>query len=349
MNQVTHTPDSTRTLMFREAAEAARVVQDQLDHNADAARRIGRLLRERDPAFMLTVARGSSDHAATYAKYLVETRAGVFTASAAPSVNSIYKAPMRFDGSACIVISQSGASPDLLAVAEAASAAGAPVIAIVNVEDSPLAELADEVLPIRAGPEKSVAATKSFIGSLSAAVQLVAEWRDDASLREALSQAPALLAQAWECDWSAAIEPIKATRSLFTLGRGIGLGIAQESALKFKEVCGLHAEAYSSAEVLHGPVTIARDDFPMLVMAQDDDTLPGLRDLVGDLSGRGLHLLAAGVSGANVTELPTPSAHPVIEPMLRIQSFYRLANQLSLALGQDPDNPPFLRKVTATV
>lgn len=342
-------PDPTGTLMFREAAEASRVVRDQIERNGDAARRIGRLLRDRDPAFMLTVARGSSDHAATFAKYLVETHTGVFTASAAPSVNSVYRAPMHFEGSACLVISQSGASPDLLAVAEAARAAGAPVIAIVNVEDSPLATLADEVLPILAGPERSVAATKSFIGSLSAVVQLVAEWRDDEALRGALADAPRLLARAWDCDWSAAIEPIRATRSLFTLGRGIGLGIAQESALKFKEVCGLHAEAYSSAEVLHGPVTIARDDFPMLVLAQDDATLPGLRNLVGQLSGRGLRLLAAGVGGEDVTALPTPSAHPVIEPMLRIQSFYRLANQLSLALGQDPDNPPFLRKVTATV
>ncbi|WP_224784765.1 SIS domain-containing protein [Marinihelvus fidelis] len=340
-------PESTA--MFREAAEAARVVSDQIEHNRDIARDIGRLLRERDPAFMLTVARGSSDHAATYGKYLVETRSGLFTASAAPSVNSIYKAPMQFERGACIVISQSGASPDLLAVAEAARRGGAPVIALVNVESSPLAEMADAVLPLRAGPENSVAATKSFIGSLSALVQLTAEWQDDQDLRDALATAPEHLAAAWDCDWSAALEPIMATRSLFTLGRGIGLGIAQEAALKFKEVCGLHAEAYSSAEVLHGPVTIARDAFPMLVMAQDDATAPGVRDLVAELSGRDLTLMTAGVTAPGAIELPTPSAHPVIEPLLRIQSFYRLANQLSLALGQDPDNPPFLRKVTATV
>lgn len=335
--------------MFREAGQAAAVVSRQLDGNATAAERIGRRLRDLDPAFLLTAARGSSDHAATYLKYLVETHTGVFTASAAPSVHSLYAAPMRFERTALLVISQSGASPDLLAVAKAARAGGAPVIALVNVEDSPLAELADEVLPLLAGSEKSVAATKSFIGSLSAALQLTAAWREDSALAEALRQAPEKLEEAWSCDWTPALAPIMRARNLFTLGRGLGLGIAQEAALKFKEVCGLHAEAYSSAEVLHGPVTIARDAFPALVLAQDDATRPGLESLVTDLADRGLDMICAGVSHPAATVLPTPTAHPAIEPLLRIQSFYRMANNLSLALGQNPDRPPYLSKVTTTV
>ncbi len=343
------TAADTPTLMFREAAEAAQVVQDQLDHNAAQAERIGRLLRERDPSFVLTVARGSSDHAATFARYLVETRTGTLTGSVAPSVHSVYHAPVRFDGGVCLVISQSGASPDLLAVARAARAAGAPVIALVNVAQSPLAELADEVLPLRAGPERSVAATKSFIGSLSAIVQLTAAWRQDEALSGALAAAPEGLQQAWDCDWSPALTPIMRARSLFTLGRGIGLGIAQEAALKFKEVCGLHAEAYSSAEVLHGPVTIAREAFPSLVLAQNDATLEGLSSLVDELLARDLQVITAGLDRPGALVLPTPSAHPVIEPLLRIQGFYRMANDLALALGQDPDHPPFLNKVTATV
>jgi len=346
---VERSDSESRTLMHLEAEQASRVIQAQLDDNKEPVKRIGRLLRGHDPAFMLTVARGSSDHAATYTKYLAETRTGLFTASAAPSVNSIYRAGMDFRRAACIVISQSGASPDLLAVAEAARKGGAPVIALVNVEDSPLAELASEVLPLRAGEENSVAATKSFIGSLSAAVQLVASWRGDKELEEALAAAPEQLAQAWECDWSSAIAPIKQARSLFTLGRGIGLGVAQEAALKFKEVCALHAEAYSSAEVLHGPVTIARRAFPTLVMAQNDATRPGMEALVDELTDRGLDVICAGLNHSRARNLPSPKAHPVIEPLLRIQSFYRMANRLSLELGQDPDHPPFLRKVTATV
>ncbi|MEM1412244.1 MAG: SIS domain-containing protein [Pseudomonadota bacterium] len=335
--------------MFREAAEAADVVQRQLDRNSRTVRDIGALLRVHNPDFLITVARGSSDHAATFIKYLVETQTGRFTASAAPSVSSLYAAPMRFERSACLVVSQSGASPDLLAVARAARAGGAPVIALVNEEDSPLAKLADEVLPLHAGPERSVAATKSFIGSLAAGLHLTAAWRGDDALMDALANAPDALAKAWSCDWSAALDPIMKARSLFTLGRGLGLGIAQEAALKLKEVCALHAEAYSSAEVLHGPVTIARDAFPTLVLAQSDATQPGIEALSASLVDRGLEVICAGVGPNGALLLPTPAADPVIEPLLRIQSFYRMANQLSLSLGQDPDNPPFLRKVTATL
>ena len=344
-----HRLEETSTRMFQEAAEAAEVVARQLDRNSRAIRKIGELLENRNPAFLLTVARGSSDHAATYLKYLAETRTGVFTASAAPSVNSIYRSGMRFEHCACIVISQSGASPDLLAVADQARAGGAPVIAIVNVENSPLAERADVVLPLQAGSEQSVAATKSFIGSLAATAHLVAAWSRDAELQRGLAEAPERLAKAWSCDWTPAIEPIRRARSLFTLGRGLGLGVAQEAALKFKEVCALHAEAYSSAEVMHGPVTIARKPFPTLVLAQGDATREGIEQLVDSLVARDLDVICAGVDRPGTIVLPSPAAHPAIEPLLRIQSFYRLANRLSLDLGQDPDNPPFLRKVTATV
>ena len=343
-----HRPaDSTR--MFSEAAEASHVVQRQVDRNAATAARIGQKLREMGPRHIVTVARGSSDHAACYIRYLIETRSGVVTASAGPSVYSVYETPMKLKDSVFLVISQSGASPDLLAVAEAARRGGAYVVALVNVADSPLSGLADEVLELHAGPETSVAATKSFIASLSAAVQMVAAWQGVDDLDTALGQAPESLRQAWVCDWSAAIEPISRSRNLYVLGRGLGLGIAYEAALKFKEVCGLHAEAFSSAEVLHGPVTIAQEAFPVLVMAQSDQTYPGVCQLVENLAERGVHLMTAGLQHAGAINLPAVSGHPVIEPLLRIQSYYRMANALSLHLGLDPDSPPFLQKVTATL
>jgi glucosamine--fructose-6-phosphate aminotransferase (isomerizing) len=343
-------PDSpVVSMMKKEAAEAADVVQAQLDQSATAVARIGRKLREIEPRLIVTCARGSSDHAATFGKYLLENHTGLFTASAAPSIHSVYERDMAFDGTLCLFISQSGASPDLLAAAEAAKKGGAFVVALVNVEDSPLASLAHEVLPLRAGDEISVAATKSFIASLSALAHLATGWRDDAGLAAALQEAPALLRQAWECDWSAALEPIARCRSMYVLARGIGLGIAQESALKFKEVCGLHAEAFSAAEVLHGPIAIAGDDFPMLVYAQNDKTRPGIDALLETLAARGVKLITAGATQDGAINLPTPASHPAIEPMLRIQSFYRMANDLSLALGLNPDTPPNLKKVTATV
>jgi glucosamine--fructose-6-phosphate aminotransferase (isomerizing) len=222
-------------------------------------------------------------------------------------------------------------------------------VGLVKVSYSPLASLADEVIELRAGPETSVAATKSFITSLTAVVQMLSHWINDENLADALAQAPRLLQQAWDCDWSPAIETIAGTRDLFVLGRGLGLGIAYEAALKLKEVCGLHAEAFSSAEVLHGPVTIARGDFPVLVLAQNDACFPGISDLVENLAQRDVKLITAGIQHDRAINLPCPEGHPVIEPILRIQSFYRMANALSVRLGLNPDSPPYLNKVTSTL
>lgn len=337
------------TMMKKEAAEAADVVQAQLDSNRAVIQRIGTRLRDVSPRTIITCARGSSDHAATYGKYLLENLTGVFTASAAPSIHSVYERNMKFGDTVSLFISQSGASPDLLAVADGARRGGSYVIALLNVEDSPLASIAHEVVPLRAGHEASVAATKSFIASLSALVHLASEWSHNEELSSAHLDAPQMLRDAWESDWSAALEPIANCRSLFVLARGIGLGVAQESALKFKEVCGLHAEAFSAAEVLHGPIAIADDNFPILVYAQSDKTLPGVEALLRTLASRGTTLVTAGITNESAINLPTPSSHPVIEPMLRVQSFYRMANDLSMELGLNPDTPPYLNKITATV
>lgn len=335
--------------MFSEAAEAATAVQRQLARNAAAAARIGRRLRELKPRFITTVARGSSDHAACYAKYLLETQTGLVTSSSGPSVVSVYHAELRLENSLCLVISQSGASPDLLAMAQAATRYGAFVVALVNVADSPLASLAHEVIELRAGPETSVAATKSFIASLTAVIQILSHWLNDDEIADALEQAPVLLQEAWGCDWSAGVEAIASYQDLYVLGRGLGLGIAFEAALKLKEVCGLHAEAFSSAEVLHGPVAIARGDFPVLVMAQNDACLPGISDLVDKLAQREVKLITAGIRHDRAVNLPSTKGHPVIEPILRIQSFYRMVNALSVRLGLNPDSPPYLNKVTSTL
>lgn len=341
--------DPSTTRMFSEAAEAAGAVQRQLAQNGEAAARIGRRLRALKPRFITTVARGSSDHAACYAKYLLETRTGLVTSSSGPSVVSVYHSTLQLENSLCLLISQSGASPDLSAMAEAARKAGAFVVAVVNVADSPLAALANEVIEIRAGPETSVAATKSFIASLTALLQILSHWLDDDGIADALEQAPVQLQQAWACDWSPAVEVIEGYQGLFVLGRGLGLGIAYEAALKFKEVCGLHAEAFSSAEVLHGPVTIARGDFPVLILAQNDACLPGMSDLVDKLVQREVRVITAGIRHDRALNLPAVEGHPVIEPILRIQSFYRMANALSVRLGLDPDRPRYLNKVTATL
>jgi glucosamine--fructose-6-phosphate aminotransferase (isomerizing) len=248
-----------------------------------------------------------------------------------------------------IAISQSGASPDLLATVSRARDSGARIVALVNAESSPLARLADDLIPLGAGAELSVAATKSYIASLAAIVQLVASWSRDAELAAALEDAPRQLARAFALDWSAAVTRLTAAHNLYVIGRGLGLGIAQEAALKFKETCGLHAEALSAAELRHGPMALVRAHFPLLVFTQNDESRAGVAQLAGELAAHGADVMVAGTQVAQATVLPTEAAHPAIEPLLFVQSFYRMVNALSLARGRDPDRPPNLSKVTETL
>jgi glucosamine--fructose-6-phosphate aminotransferase (isomerizing) len=335
--------------MYREAAAAPDAVREQLLANAARIERLAARLRANPPRAIVTCARGSSDHAATFARYLIETRLGLLTSSAAPSVSSVYDARPNLAGTVMLAISQSGASPDLLATVSTARAAGARVVALVNAESSPLAQLADDVIPLGAGSERSIAATKSYITSLSAIVHLVASWSRDAPLAAALQQAPELLARAWQLDWSAAVAHLAPAHNLYVVGRGLGLAIAQEAALKLKETCALHAEAVSAAELRHGPMALVGAGFPLLIFTQNDASRAGVTQLAGELAARGADVLLAGTAAAGATVLPTQEAHPVIEPLLFAQSFYRLANALSLARGADPDRPPHLNKVTETV
>ena len=208
------------------------------------------------------------------------------TSSAAPSISSVYASKADLEGVLFIAISQSGASPDLLAAAGAARDAGALVIALVNAEDSPLARTAHHAIPLRAGVETSVAATKSYIASLAAIVDLVASWTQDRELHLALEQAPDQLVLAWQLDWGAATEHLRSASSLFVIGRGLGLGIAQEAALKLKETCGLHAEAFSAAELRHGPMALVRAGFPIFAFLQNDETREGVEALAQRVESR---------------------------------------------------------------
>ncbi|MCR6660381.1 MAG: SIS domain-containing protein [Asticcacaulis sp.] len=346
-----HAPlDAEKTLMFSEAAEGGAAVQRFLSHNKAALARLGAHLKANPPRSVTTVARGSSDHAATYGKYLIETYLGVPTSTAAMSVSSIYAAPVVAEDSLCIAISQSGRSPDLLATVEAHRKAGAYIVALVNDETSPLAALADTLLPLCAGPEKSVAATKSYIVSLGGLAAIVAAWSGDESLTDGLHDLPSQLSAAWSLDWSPALPVLQSARNLFVIGRGYGFAVAQEAALKLKETCALHAEAFSSAEVKHGPMAIINDGFPIIGFATSDVAGDGVREAAQEFATRGASVLLANVETVSgTTPLPALASHPALEPILQIQSFYRLANSLSVARGLDPDSPPHLNKVTKTV
>jgi glucosamine--fructose-6-phosphate aminotransferase (isomerizing) len=334
--------------MAREAKEAPERVQAQWDTDSQRLSDIAATLRTFHPRAVLTCARGSSDHAATYARYLIETRLGLLTSSASPSVSSVYGVKQELDGCLFLVISQSGRSPDLLAAASAAKDSGALVMAMVNVEDSPLAAAADHVIPLRAGPETSIAATKSYICALAASLHLVARWSENEVLLTHFKNLPAQLRQAWQLDWRPMVELLTAATNLFVLGRGLGLAVAQEAALKFKETCGLHAEAFSGAEVRHGPMALMHRSLPTLMFSQDDETRAGMEVLARDLSASGAKILMAGGEVPGVPQLPTMPADAAVAPILFIQSFYRWAAELALARGFDPDHPPHLKKVTET-
>ncbi len=342
-------PTDHQTLMARETREAPATVARLLQRNRRACEQLSERLRQRPPQLVVTCARGSSDHAATFAKYLIETRLGLTTASAAPSVSSVYGRRQLLSEALFLAISQSGQSPDLVAHAQAARESGALVVALVNQTASPLAATSHVCLPLHAGPERSVAATKSYVAALAALLQLVAHWAEEPGLRDALPRLPDQLEASQALDWSAAREPLAGARDLLVVGRGLGFGIAQEAALKFKETARIHAEAFSAAEIMHGPLALIRAGYPVLVFSQEDQTRAGVRELVATLRDKGARVFVAAAGEPAPGRLPVLAGlHPACAPLAMVQSFYGLVNAVALARGLDPDLPPHLRKVTET-
>lgn len=339
------------SLMFQEAAEAATAIRKAKGAWRGPMEEVAKALVTRAPSFLATVARGSSDNAATFAKYLVETRVGVPTFSQAPSIASLFDATSpRMRNGALIAISQSGRSEDLLKTFSAAKKAGALAIAMVNDEASPLAAMADHLLPLLAGPELSVAATKSFIASLGSILALVAAWTQAADLDEAVSELPAALTRAWNQDWSHALPHLSETSGLYVLGRGLTFSVAQEMALKFKETCGIHAEAFSAAEVSHGPSTLIGRMFPVFFVPPSGIATSGMREQIAEFQNRGALTIVVGDGFGGDIILPIEKNLPAeLLPIVAIQSFYRLVDTVAVARGRDPDNPPFLKKITHTL
>ena len=258
------------SLMRREIDEIPDAVERLLSLGSRDIAAVARELANRNPSCLVTVARGSSDHICTYLKYACELTMVVPVASSGPSVASIYDAPLRLNGCASLSVSQSGQSPDIVEMSRSAGAHGALSIALTNAPNSPLSEASLHTLNIHAGPEHSVAATKTFVSSAVAGLLLIAEWRGDSALRAAIRNLPAVLERAIAIDWGEVEHALTGASSLFTLGRGPAWAISNEAALKFKETCRLHAESYSSAEVLHGPVSIVGSGFPVLCFAAAD-------------------------------------------------------------------------------
>jgi glucosamine--fructose-6-phosphate aminotransferase (isomerizing) len=291
--------------------------------------------------------RGSSGHAGVHLRYLIETRLGLPVSMTAPSVITALQRPLKLDGALFIVISQSGASPDLIAATRMARAEGAQTVAMVNAEGSPLADAADHVLPLLAGAERAVAATKSVTSSMMAGALLVAGLSGDAGLMAALERLPARLDLAHACDWTALAPALAKAPSACITGRAFGLAPAREIALKLTEMLRIPALGYSAAELLHGPRAALSSQTPVLAIRLYDRTGMDVDNLVTRLRGEGVPVF---VCGGRSGDLPwIGDDDPVTDAIAMLAPAYRLIEAAARARGFDPDHPPHLSKVTRTL
>ncbi|MGF6844027.1 glucosamine--fructose-6-phosphate aminotransferase (isomerizing) [Paraburkholderia youngii] len=334
--------------MLKEALASAATVAEQLKDSSRVAA-LAATLAQQPRHVALTVARGSSDHAASYFASLTMSRLGVPVASLPMSVATLQQAPLQVRDQLALAFSQSGKSPDVVGTMNALRAAGALTVAAVNAPSSPLADACEWHLPLVAGPELSVAATKSYIAMLSISAQLVAHWQNDAELLAGLNTLPDALERAGRLDWSMAVNELRGIERMIVIGRGLGLAIAQEAALKLKETSGIQAEAFSSAEVRHGPMELIDRDYPLLVFAPRGPEQAGLLQLAHDMRARGARVLLAAPDDVAQASLPlVATAHAALDPIAAILSFYVMAADLAAARGRNPDAPRHLNKVTET-
>ncbi len=339
-----------QTHMRREIDEIPSVVATFLTASGPVLDQAASRLRDIDPAIVITVARGSSDHAATYLKYAIELTLGLPVASVGPSIASIYGRDLKVSRAAAIAISQSGKSPDIVGMAQSVRRSGAATIAITNTAGSPLAEASDFTIDLHAGIEKSVAATKTFVTSVVAGLALLARWSGDDDLLRAVNALPDSLGRAVSCDWADMLPALDGQSALYVLGRGPGFAIANEAALKFKETCGIQGESYSAAEVMHGPVSIVTPGYPVLALAARDAAEASVADMAHRLAGQGARAFLTSDRAGAAVRLPfAATGHPITDPLALIVSFYGFVEALARHRGLNPDAPPMLRKVTETI
>ncbi len=342
--------------MRREALEAPAAVARLLAHGADAIVRLAAEWAAAPPRALLTLARGSSDHAAQHFAYLAMARTGRLVTSLPPSLLTLHGARFDAAGFVALAFSQSGRSPDLVESVGALAGAGATTVAVVNDAASPLAAAAARTIALDAGPERSVAATKSFIAQLAAGAGLVAHWQAAAHHGEALRAAwlrlpddLAAAARTGTPSADAALEPLTHADRMVVVGRGLGLALAHELALKFKETCGLQAEAFSGAELQHGPQALVGPGYPVLVLALRGPAQAGLLAQAAALRALGAHVLVAAPPGHRQADMTLPTAaHEDLDAVVAALPLYLAIETLARARGRDPDAPPHSSKVTLT-
>ena len=332
--------------MARETAEIPMAAERLLGRTDAFAAIVDRIERAK-PRIVIFCGRGSSGHVGVYLRYLFETRLGVLVSAAAPSVVTAYQRPPDMRDALFIVVSQSGRSPDLVTATEVARQSGALTLAIVNDESSPAAAASELVLPIGAGTEQAIAATKTVALSMIAGAQLVATLARDGDLSDGMQRLPQRLSSALACDWSAWADSAAGAAAAFVVGRGYGLGCVREIALKVCEILRVPTLGYSAAELRHGPRASITPATPVLVLRQNDPAAAAIDDLVRDLDQAGERMFTAG--GAAGTLPWIGDGHPACDPVLMLIPAYRAIEVAARRRGLDPDNPPHLSKVTRTL
>jgi glucosamine--fructose-6-phosphate aminotransferase (isomerizing) len=320
---------------------------ERLLARTDAVKAIVARVEQTRPRIVVFCGRGSSGHVGVYLRYLFEARLGLLASAAAPSVVTAYRRPPEMRDALFVVVSQSGRSPDLVNATRVARKHGALTLAIVNDQDSPTAAASELVLPIGAGAEHSVAATKTVVLSMIAGAQLVAALARDDDLVAGLGQLPLRLSRALDCDWSAWADSAARAAAAFVVGRGYGLGCVREIALKVAEILRVPTLGHSAAELRHGPRASITPSTPVLVLRQNDEAATAIDDLVKDLNDANETLFVAGGPAGTLPWIG--DGHPVYDPVLMLVPAYRAIEAVARRRGFDPDNPPHLSKVTKTL
>ena len=320
---------------------------ERLLARTDAVKAIVARVEQTRPRIVVFCGRGSSGHVGVYLRYLFEARLGLLASAAAPSVVTAYRRPPEMRDALFVVVSQSGRSPDLVNATQVAREHGALTLAIVNDQVSPTAAASELVLPIGAGAEHSVAATKTVVLSMIAGAQLVAALARDDDLVAGLGQLPLRLSRALDCDWSAWADSAARAAAAFVVGRGYGLGCVREIALKVAEILRVPTLGHSAAELRHGPRASITPSTPVLVLRQNDEAATAIDDLVKDLNDANETLFVAGGPAGTLPWIG--DGHPVYDPVLMLVPAYRAIEAVARRRGFDPDNPPHLSKVTKTL
>jgi len=344
----------TRTLMEKEILESPQVLRRFLSRQWTALSRAAEAIQNRKPRFVVIAARGTSDNAGTYARYLIEKEWGIPVSLAAPSVTTLYGARVNYSQCLVIGVSQSGEGPDVCRILHDARRQGALTLGVTNNPQSRLAKEAECALDLMAGPEKSVAATKTYTSELGALYALVECVSKGSKVKAKLSVLPRLVEEGCRLSravWDAAYQ-FPNLSSCVVVGRVFHYGLAQEAALKLKECAQVMAHAYSTADFHHGPKTLAGRGFPVILLAPLGPTLKGTLELLEELKERGARVMAFSpvprVLKRAAIPVKTPGGNEVVNPMGMAPMLQTLALAVATAKGLNPDQPPYLKKVTQT-